>query len=213
MMNINEYRQGLMDLAGKGMEIRDVFHRVQAAVLMLRLVESKGHDAEWLKEFYDFGKAQIQKNIAEGINHFKAINESIWPSSPEYIKDSKFEEIFELMSQIGINPDNIFNMAETIRAIEKYGLTPADVIDVYEMYKIRMQNRGLRRKEKQRIKKEVKSKTLDSVMACKECGSMKLFSSPICSKSKEYKNGYREVMTCMDCLKSVWLKEGEYYGR
>jgi ribosomal protein S27AE len=72
-MNINEYRQGLMDLAGNGMDFHAVIRRVQEAVSAIRLAESKGKDVEWLKEFYDFAMAEIKKDMAKRQNHFDRI--------------------------------------------------------------------------------------------------------------------------------------------
>jgi hypothetical protein len=70
-MNINEYRQGLMDLAGNGMDFQMVIRKVQEAVSAIRLAESRGKDVEWLKEFHDFAKEQIKKDMAAGRNHFE----------------------------------------------------------------------------------------------------------------------------------------------
>jgi hypothetical protein len=76
-MNLNEYRQGLMDLAGGGMDFQGVVRRVQEAISTIRLVESKGKDVEWLKEFYDFAMAEIKKDMEKRQNHFDRIKGEI----------------------------------------------------------------------------------------------------------------------------------------
>jgi hypothetical protein len=74
---MKEYRQGLIDLAGSGMNFEGVLKRVQQSMSMIRLVESIGKDVDWLKEFHDFALAEVKKDMARRQNHFDRVKREV----------------------------------------------------------------------------------------------------------------------------------------